>query len=254
MALYHTITDTVLDPPARLPTDCPLRADVLANFTDAAPIAQWARGFCRGHRWLDALWEATVPQALDEEFGSVVMTLIFFSSRAMAEAFHREAAREGQSFARTATGIHRVLPCGGRPVRAPGSIGRRRACRARRRGCQSRAWGDGRRPRLLSVWQRQDVHELLQSHRPLSARRIMPRVFHGEALAWPDAERLHGVGRHQACLRSGWFVHVGDDRRREALTTESRRSRWRGMQTGSGQGRVGPCVDRRIGRRPAGPA
>ena len=110
LALYHTITDTVLDPPAGLPTDCPLWADVLANFTDAAPIAQWARGFCRGHRWLDALWEATVPQAVDEEFGSVVMTLIFFSSRKMAEAFHREAATDGQSFARTATGIHRVLP------------------------------------------------------------------------------------------------------------------------------------------------
>ena len=110
LALYHTITDTVLDPPAGLPTDCPLRANVLANFTDAAPIAQWARGFCRGHRWLDALWEATVPQALDEEFGSVVMTLIFFSSREMAEAFHREAAPDGQSFARTATGIHQVLP------------------------------------------------------------------------------------------------------------------------------------------------
>ena len=56
MALYNTITDTVLDPPAGLPTDCPLWADVLANFTDAAPIAQWARGFCRGHRWLDAVW------------------------------------------------------------------------------------------------------------------------------------------------------------------------------------------------------
>ena len=27
-------------------------------------------------------------------------------------------------------------------------------------------------------------------------------------------ERLQGVGRHQACLRSGWLVHVGDDRRR----------------------------------------
>ena len=86
MALYNTIKDTVLDPPARLPTDCPLWADVLANFTDAAPIAQWSRGFCRGHRWLDARWEATVPQALDEEFGSVVMTLIFFSSRKIAEA------------------------------------------------------------------------------------------------------------------------------------------------------------------------
>ena len=118
MALYHTITDTVLDPPAGLPTDCLLRADVLANFTDAAPIAQWARGFCRGHRWLDALWEATVPQALDEEFGSVVMTLIFFSSREMAEAFHREAATGGQSFARTATGIHRVLPAASPSMRA----------------------------------------------------------------------------------------------------------------------------------------
>ena len=110
MALYHTITDTVLDPPAGLPPDCPLWADVLANFTDAAPIAQWARGFYRGYQWLDALWEETVPQALDEEFGSVVMTLIFFSSRKMAEAFHREVATDGQSFARTATEIHRVLP------------------------------------------------------------------------------------------------------------------------------------------------
>ena len=106
MALYNTI----LDPPAVLLTDCPLWADVLANFTDAAPIAQWARGFYRGYQWLDALWEETVPQALDEEFGAVVMTLIFFSSRKMARAFHREAATDGQSFARTATGIHRLLP------------------------------------------------------------------------------------------------------------------------------------------------
>ena len=34
-----------------------------------------------------------------------------------------------------------------------------------------RAWGDGRRPQILSVWQRQDVHELLRNNRPLSARR-----------------------------------------------------------------------------------
>ena len=38
--------------------------------------------------------------------------------------------------------------------------------------------------------------------------------------------------------------HVADDRRRSAPTTASRRSRWRGMQTRSGQGRVGSCTAR----------
>ena len=75
------------------------------------------RSIFRGHRWLDALWEATVPQALNEEFGSVVMTLIFFSSREMAQAFHREAATGGQSFVRTATGIHRAYGARKRPRR-----------------------------------------------------------------------------------------------------------------------------------------
>ena len=36
----------------------------------------------------------------------------------MAEAFRREAATEGQSFARTATGIHRVLPAAVASTRA----------------------------------------------------------------------------------------------------------------------------------------
>ena len=110
MALYNTINDAVRDPPAVLPPDCPLRDDVLANFPDTAPMAQWSRGFLQGHQWLDALWEETVPQAVDEEFGSVVLTLIFFSSRKIAEAFHAEATTGGQSFAKTAAGIHRVLP------------------------------------------------------------------------------------------------------------------------------------------------
>ena len=62
MTLYNTINGAVRDPPAVLPPDCPLWGDVLANLTDTAQIAQWSRGFLRGHLWLDALWEETVPQ------------------------------------------------------------------------------------------------------------------------------------------------------------------------------------------------
>ncbi len=55
MALYNTINAAVLDPPTLLPADCQLRDEVLANFEDDAPIAQWSRGFLRGHQWLEQL-------------------------------------------------------------------------------------------------------------------------------------------------------------------------------------------------------
>ena len=45
MALYNTTNAAVLDPPTLLPADCPLRDDVLANFEDEVPIAQWFRVF-----------------------------------------------------------------------------------------------------------------------------------------------------------------------------------------------------------------
>ena len=64
MALYNTINAAVLDPPTLLPADCPLRDDVLANFEDEAPIAQWSRGFLRGHQWLEDLWKESVPQEM----------------------------------------------------------------------------------------------------------------------------------------------------------------------------------------------
>ena len=110
MALYNTINAAVLDPPTWLPKDCPLREAVLANFEDDAPMAQWSRGFLRGHQWLEAFWEETVPQELDDELGSILMTLSFFSSREIAETFHGEAATGGQPFEMTAATIHRVLP------------------------------------------------------------------------------------------------------------------------------------------------
>ena len=110
MALYNTINAGVLDPPTLLPGDCPLRDHALTNFEDDAPIAQWSRGFLRGHQWLEALWEETVPEELDDELGSILMTLSFFSSREIAEAFHGETTTGDQSFEATAGAIHSVVP------------------------------------------------------------------------------------------------------------------------------------------------
>ena len=110
MALYNMTNAAVLDPPTLLPADCPLRDDVLANFDDDAPIAQWSRGFLRGHQWLEELWEETVPEELNDELGSILMALSFFSSREIAAAFHGESTTGEQPFEATADSIHQVLP------------------------------------------------------------------------------------------------------------------------------------------------
>jgi uncharacterized protein len=109
MVLSNTINASVLDPPTLLPADCPLRDDVLANFDDEAPIAQWSRGFLRGHQWLEQLWE-DLPDEMAEELDATLMALAFFSSRHMAEDFHAEDTSREPSFEAMAGAIHRVVP------------------------------------------------------------------------------------------------------------------------------------------------
>ena len=109
-ALYNAINAAVLDAPALLPADCPLWDDVLANFEDAAPIAQWSRGFRLGHQWLEELWKEYLPEELAEELAATLMTLSFFSSRELAEAFLAENTGEEQSLESAAVTIHGVLP------------------------------------------------------------------------------------------------------------------------------------------------
>ena len=110
MALYNTINAAVLDPPMLLPADCPLRDNVLANFEDDAPIAEWSRGFLRGHQRLEELWEECLPEELEEELDATVVALSFFSSREMAEGFHAEAIADEQSFEAMAAALHQVVP------------------------------------------------------------------------------------------------------------------------------------------------
>ncbi len=109
-ALYNSINAAVLDAPTLLPADCRLWDDVLANFEDAAPMAQWSRGFLLGHQWLEELWQEYLPEELAEELDAVLMTLTFFSSRQMAEAFLAENPTGEQSLETAAATTHGVLP------------------------------------------------------------------------------------------------------------------------------------------------
>lgn len=108
MALYNDINDGVFARDPALPDDCAFRRGTLANFDDDAPVSQWARGFGAGHQWLEASWEHCVPEDLEEEFGAVLMTLTFFGSRRLAEAYLDETGKTDlQAFART---VRRLFP------------------------------------------------------------------------------------------------------------------------------------------------
>ena len=77
---------------------------------DDAPIAQWSRGFLRGHQWLEELWQETLPEEFQQELDATLTALSFFSSREMAESFHAETARGEQSLEAMADAIHQVVP------------------------------------------------------------------------------------------------------------------------------------------------
>jgi yecA family protein len=92
MALYNAVNASVTSEPVTLPPDCRFRRKVLINFDDGAPMSLWSRGFLRGHQWLEEDWDP-VPDEFDQEFAMVLMTLSFFASRRLAEAYVKELGR-----------------------------------------------------------------------------------------------------------------------------------------------------------------
>lgn len=110
MTLYNDVNASVVEDRVALPTDCAFRDGVLANLEDSAPIAQWSRGFLRGHQWLEELWNAYVPKKLDDEFSAALLTLTFFASKELAEAFHAEAGNKERSLEAMASMIRDVFP------------------------------------------------------------------------------------------------------------------------------------------------
>lgn len=106
MALYNSINEAVGEDPAALPADCAFRTPTLANLEDRAPVAEWSRGFLRGHQWLEESWEPYVPDDLEEESAATLMALSFFASRKLAEAFLAETGQHDlKAMAETIRGV-----------------------------------------------------------------------------------------------------------------------------------------------------
>jgi uncharacterized protein len=108
MALYNSVNAAVAADHATLPADCRFRREAQANLDDAAPIAEWSRGFMRGHQWLEESWEPYVPADFDDEFAAILLTLSFFASRDVADAFRAETGQT--DLAAMSKTIRRVFP------------------------------------------------------------------------------------------------------------------------------------------------
>ncbi len=65
----------------------PRGAGVSRHGGPATPVrvaGHFARGFLRGHQWLEELWNVELPEDVDEEFHATFMALTFFASRQTA--------------------------------------------------------------------------------------------------------------------------------------------------------------------------
>jgi uncharacterized protein len=94
MELYNQINEAVFEGKVRLPEDIAMAKHPPANLDEAAPLAQWSRGFLNGHNWLVGLWDAYTPKDLDEELGSCLMMLSFFADKKLAEAYCKEVQKK----------------------------------------------------------------------------------------------------------------------------------------------------------------
>ncbi len=105
--IYNSTVMAINEQRPALPADCQFRPEALANLEDDAPVSQWSRGFTRGHSWLEESWDLPLPKAMDNDLALLMMTLSFFSSRKIAEAFAKESGRRG--VARMAETIREVF-------------------------------------------------------------------------------------------------------------------------------------------------
>jgi uncharacterized protein len=95
MALYN---DCVRERPGGrvpLPPGCEMRPQPMDNLNAYAPLSQWAQGFGIGYDYLAEVWDAYTPDELDEDLGALLMTLTFFSSPTLAEAYYQEGNKKG---------------------------------------------------------------------------------------------------------------------------------------------------------------
>jgi len=110
MALYNHINKEIVDGDPALPDSCALLPDVMANLEPEAPLSLWSNGFAAGHGFVEELWDEYTPEALADEFGTILMVLTFFSSQKLAQAYHDEFDTIGRSLAEAAAAVLELFP------------------------------------------------------------------------------------------------------------------------------------------------
>ena len=110
MALYNHVAGGVLKGEPMLPPGCTVRAEPIANFEPDADLSQWARGFTGGYDWLEKVWDAHAPKEFDEVLGADLMTLSFFASHRLAEAYLNEINSPETSLKELTADVLRSLP------------------------------------------------------------------------------------------------------------------------------------------------
>lgn len=110
MALYNGVNRGVLERGPRLPDDCALHDDPMANLEPDAPVAEWSDGFRFGHLWLEETWDVGLDEEMEDELVACVATLACFASRPDAERLWEEAEAPGMSFEDFVAEFHRLFP------------------------------------------------------------------------------------------------------------------------------------------------
>jgi uncharacterized protein len=109
MGLYNDCVRERTGGTMSLPPGCEMRPQPMDNLTTDAPLSQWAQGFGMGYDYLAEVWDAYTPDDLDEELGALLMTLTFFTSPKLAEAYHQETKSTG-SLEQLAQSVMETLP------------------------------------------------------------------------------------------------------------------------------------------------
>jgi yecA family protein len=92
VVVYNQVNSSALGRSDAMPVGCEFLIDTDANFEERAPLSEWSRGFALGHDWLSESWDEYLPDdhsEMSQELAACLMTLSFFSSRQIAEAFYR---------------------------------------------------------------------------------------------------------------------------------------------------------------------
>lgn len=104
--LYNRIATWVVGEEPGLPPGCEPGATAMADLAEDAPLGEWVRGFTAGHDWLAEAWAQTLSQRLADSQRTLLMVMVPFASRAMAQRFHDEFVEDDTPFDTFIEGLH----------------------------------------------------------------------------------------------------------------------------------------------------